>query len=546
MVEVEELMATCIHRNRLDAMVLQYLRAAGISDSQEQSLRATLKSNTLNARAEAEEGTAFDSPTALEPCSKRPRGDERSGPHPEQACASGGSTDLNVNDLVSFLAPVGAGRVTKVRNDSEGGGSDIEFDDRTMKNLESRFVRQITLGQDSTLNPGTMNVEVRSFGGLSVSLLIDVYATISDLKHEIEQYMQIPTVEQRIVVGKTQLMCDTDIVALHVSRFRNVLNVLRVKPQFLLSGRGDGDSAVKLWDVSTGTLVREMNHHHLERIVAVSTNWGTMQAYSISQSTKLILWDLATGKCVNACYMCEHEDLDLTTAEIHWKGDGCQVVGGLRVLRFRVLPSLGLLEVECGLARESFVCRVFDAFEEDDEVVCIAVDWETMTVLSSSQTRLILLDLRVGQEVRGFVGHRGAVTCLRVDSASQRFLSASYDGSVMLWDIASGTCLKTYHMDRGCRDFVSVFCVCWHTLHAVCGYESGLVELRSFDSDPSVTVLRKELRGSSISCIAVDWAREKFVISFKERGCLVASDLTSRDDEQILVAHRLSSPVVCL
>ena len=178
------------------ALAMLARRAAGISS------RATLKSSTLNARADAEEGDDFDSPTALEPCSKRPRGDERSGPHPEQACASGGSTDLNVNDLVSFLAPVGAGRVTKVRNASEGGGSDIEFDDRTMKNLESRFVRQINLGQDSTLNPGTMNVEVRSFGGLSVSLLIDVYATISDLKHEIEQYMQIPTVEQRIVVGK--------------------------------------------------------------------------------------------------------------------------------------------------------------------------------------------------------------------------------------------------------------------------------------------------------------------------------------------------------
>ena len=80
----------------------------------------------------------------------------------------------------------------------------------------------------------------------------------------------------------------------------------------------------------------------------------------------------------------------------------------------------------------------------------------------------------------------------------------------------------------------------------MCGYESGLVELRSFDGDPSVTVLRKELRGSSISCIAVDWTREKFVISFKEDGCLVVSDLTSRDEKQILAAHRLCSPVVCL
>jgi WD40 repeat protein len=174
-----------------------------------------------------------------------------------------------------------------------------------------------------------------------------------------------------------------------------------------------------------------------------------------------------------------------------------------------------------------------------------------MTVLSSSETRLILLNLRAGREVRGFVGHRSVVTCLREDSASQRFLGASYDGSVMLWDIASRTCLKTCHMDGGCRDFVSFFCVCWHALHAVCGYESGCVELRSFDSDSSVTVLRKECHDLSISCIAVDWAREKFAISFNRNGCLVVSDLTSLGlclfpQAYDLAAHRLCSPVVCL
>jgi WD40 repeat protein len=68
--------------------------------------------------------------------------------------------------------------------------------------------------------------------------------------------------------------------------FSNLLNVLRVKPQFLLSG--SGVSVIRLWDVSTGTLVREMNHHRFESIVAVSTNWETMQAYSISKSTELI------------------------------------------------------------------------------------------------------------------------------------------------------------------------------------------------------------------------------------------------------------------
>ena len=117
--EVEELAVTCIGRNKLDEMVLRYLRAAGISDAQEQSLRATLKSSTLYARAEAREGHDFDRTTALEPCSKRLRGEECGPLHPEQACASSGSTNLNVNDLVSFLALVGVGRVTKVRNDCE-------------------------------------------------------------------------------------------------------------------------------------------------------------------------------------------------------------------------------------------------------------------------------------------------------------------------------------------------------------------------------------------------------------------------------------------
>ena len=88
--------------------------------------------------------------------------------------------------------------------------------------------------------------------------------------------------------------------------------------------------------------------------------------------------------------------------------------------------------------------------------------------------------------------------------------------------------------------------MCWHTLRAVCGYESGRVELRSFHGDSSVAVLNQDTPGWSVSCIAVDWATEKFAISFKQNGCLLVSDLTSCDAERIIVAHRVGSPVVCL
>ena len=54
--------------------------------------------------------------------------------------------------------------------------------------------------------------------------------------------------------------------------FSNVVNVLRVKPQFLLSC--GGDSVIRVWNLCTGTLLLEMDdHYHLESIVAVSTNW---------------------------------------------------------------------------------------------------------------------------------------------------------------------------------------------------------------------------------------------------------------------------------
>jgi WD40 repeat protein len=117
---------------------------------------------------------------------------------------------------------------------------------------------------------------------------------------------------------------------------------------------GGGDSAVKLWDVSTGTLVREIDDHHFERIVAVSTNWETMQTYSISASIKLILWDLATGECVNERSVCEDEDL--TTVEINWRANGCQVVGGFDDGRLRLLEAGG------GLVSES-LCRVFNVLK---------------------------------------------------------------------------------------------------------------------------------------------------------------------------------------
>ncbi|CAK0904642.1 unnamed protein product [Prorocentrum cordatum] len=169
----------------------------------------------------------------------------------------------------------------------------------------------------------------------------------------------------------------------------------------------------------------------------------------------------------------------------------------------------------------------------------------------SRDHRLILWDLERAECVRELEGHGGAVQCAAVHWGSKRALSGGHDGSLQLWDLESGSALRTYRYSgrSGCGACTADWDVgLWnlhHAVHAVAelrGHEDlvqcvslHVASLRAASGSDDCTVriwclrrgaAQQELRGhrSGVHCLAVDWEADR-ALSGSHDGSLVLWDL---------------------
>jgi WD40 repeat protein len=156
--------------------------------------------------------------------------------------------------------------------------------------------------------------------------------------------------------------------------------------RYALSGSGfpQGDSTVRLWDVTSGKEVRRFTGHDgWVEFVAFSPDGKRALSSSFDRTVRL--WDVETGR-------------------------------ELRVFREHGGVTTGV------------------AFTPDGK-----------RALSASEDRTVRLwDLETGKELRQFKGHTHYVLAVSLAPDGRRFLSASWDGTVRLWDLETGQELRRY------------------------------------------------------------------------------------------------------
>lgn len=86
------------------------------------------------------------------------------------------------------------------------------------------------------------------------------------------------------------------------------------------------------------------------------------------------------------------------------------------------------------------------AFDSTGSVTALKMSADGQTALSSSAKFLYLWELSSGSCVRGFTGHTDQVTAIALSQDTA--LSASLDGTVRLWSLASGECLEIYRFNE--------------------------------------------------------------------------------------------------
>jgi WD40 repeat protein len=225
----------------------------------------------------------------------------------------------------------------------------------------------------------------------------------------------------------------------------------------VLVASGSGDRTVRLWNVRTGECVRELSGHS-DWVNSVSSRIdidGRRLLASGSGDGSMRLWDVASGECVGV--------VSVPGGKVRAVSDGFGVgVGGSDD---RVLVATG---------SEDTVVRVWDVgsvlrsqsrgSDRGVNATCVSNSLVDAVSTGRSGSRCLvasgcrdgsvaLWDVDSGECVRKTSGHKKSVCCVSstfVASGRQLLASGSDDRTVWLWDVGSGDAeVRRQHVGGG-------------------------------------------------------------------------------------------------
>jgi WD40 repeat protein len=207
-----------------------------------------------------------------------------------------------------------------------------------------------------------------------------------------------------------------------LNRHRNYVTSVAYSPDGKFFATASEDSEVHVWDAATGALLHTYRGHSPIGLGAVAINSDGTVAASADWLGNIRLWELATGKDILAL-----------------KGHNGPVMNLAFDRSGSLLASLALDSAER-------TARVWDVATGAARLV-LPVNAHKGIAISPDGKRLVadtrggkigVYDAESGDELLELIGHSRNITALDFNADGSRLLSASLDGSIRLWDSASG------------------------------------------------------------------------------------------------------------
>ena len=196
------------------------------------------------------------------------------------------------------------------------------------------------------------------------------------------------------------------------------------------------DKSLKLWDLLTGLEIRTFPQEegHAAAVAFVAFAPGSRTAVSAGDDGQLILWDVATGRAG------DRWDARVKKAwVVALSPDGRTLLSGGEAEGSRTATGAELWDIS-----GDGPTHVRTLVGHGGAVAGAAFSpRDGRTVLTASHDGTVRLwDVATGLEVRttgGFRGHTERVNCVVFSPDGGTAVSAGFDGNVFLWDVASGT-----------------------------------------------------------------------------------------------------------
>ena len=195
------------------------------------------------------------------------------------------------------------------------------------------------------------------------------------------------------------------------------VNSVSFSPDGSLIVSGAGDNTVRVWDLSSGGLLKTLEGHRSD-VRSVSFSPDGSHIVSGSDDRTVRVWDLSSGECVLL------EGHTFWVSSVSFSPDGSLIVSGSydKTVRVWDLSSGELLKT---LGHTSLVSSV--SFSPDGSRI----------VSGSGDATVRVWDLSSGECVLGpLEGHTSDVNSVSFSPDGSRIVSGSNDNTVRVWDVS--------------------------------------------------------------------------------------------------------------
>lgn len=193
---------------------------------------------------------------------------------------------------------------------------------------------------------------------------------------------------------------------------------------------GNFNGTVKIWDVKTGRVSRTLDGHTDVVYKGVLSPNEKLLA-SCSRDGKIKIWEASSGRELRT--LTGHTR---PVKAVAFSPNGKQLASSSNDGTVRVW------NVATGEQVHSFVHT--KSSQVDPSVYSVLFLSRGIIAAANGDGTISYWEVATGEEIKLLKGHTAAVSCLTLSTDGQSLISGGYDHLVKLWDVKSGTEIRTY------------------------------------------------------------------------------------------------------